>query len=732
VLADVVANPGHPTGKHLCAKGLAAPALLRHTDRLLYPLRRTNPKGSTDPGWQRIPWDEALGITASNLRRIAEESGPETVSFCVTTPSGTAIADGMPWISRLANAFGSPNMVLTTHVCNWHRDFAPMTTFGSGIGMPDFARTGCLLLWGVNPPATWLAMAEEIKTARQRGMKLIVIDPRKAGFAKRADVWLRVRPGTDGVLALALANLLVQSGRYDREFLLRHTTAPFLVRKDSGEFLLSGEGKKMVWDEACGRAVPAFPPGSTTPLALTGQFEASTSDGFLSCRPAFDLFARCCAEYPLTRASEITGIPGSAITQAAELMTGCGPVAFYGWAGLNQHHEATQTGRALHLLYALTGCYDAPGGNVLFTKPPVRNAMGSELLPPSQAAKALGLDGRPLGPAGKGWISETDLYRAIVDGNPYPVRGLLSFGSNLLATRAEPQRGREALCTLEFYAHADFFLSAMSRDADILFPVAMPWERPGLQAGFLVNQAAESLVQLRTPVVVPQGEARSDAAIVFDLAARLSLNDHFFGGDPEAALRYVLEPTGLTPEALRDAPEGLSLPLDIHYFKYREQGFATPSGRIEFYSESLQRIGQPPLPEFQQLELSAESPLLMTCAKLPDRCHSQHQQAERPGRKPGLPAVYLHPATAGEWGIAEGDAVTVRSLYGAMLGRAKLDATLDPQTLWSHYGWWQAVPGEASEMAANYTALAGPECDPVSGSALLRGICCRVEKTLLP
>jgi len=330
VLTDVVPNPDHPTGKHLCAKGRAAPALLRHPDRLLYPLRRTNPKGSADPGWQRISWDVALDATASKLRRIAEESGPEAVSFCVTTPSGTAIADGMPWISRLANAFGSPNMVWTTHVCNWHRDFAPMTTFGSGIGMPDFPRTGCLLLWGVNPPATWLAMVEEIKAARRRGMKLIVIDPREAGFARHADVWLRVRPGTDGVLALALANLLVQSGGYDREFLLHHTTAPFLVREDSREFLLSSEGGKMVWDEARGCPVPAPPPGSPMHLALTGRIEASTSVGVISCRSAFDLFARRCAQYPLTRASEITGIPEAAIAQAAELMARHGPVAFYG------------------------------------------------------------------------------------------------------------------------------------------------------------------------------------------------------------------------------------------------------------------------------------------------------------------------------------------------------------------------------------------------------------------
>ncbi len=737
VLADVLPNPDHPTGKSLCTKGLAAPALLRHPDRLLHPLRRTKPKGSADPGWQKISWEEALDITAANMKRIAAESGPEAVGFCVTTPSGTAVADGMAWIFRLAHASGSPNTVWTTHVCNWHRDFAPVTTFGSDIGMPDFARAGCLLLWGVNPPVTWLAMAEQIEQARQRGMKLIVIDPRAAGFAKRADVRLRVRPGTDGVLALALANRLLQRGSYDREFLLCHSTAPFLVRDDSGEFLLSADGKNMMWDETSGSAVPAPPPGTAMPsLALTGQFEASTPDGNVTCRPAFGLYAHRCAEYPLARAAQITGIEEAAIAKAADMIAQHGPVAFYGWAGLNQHHEATQTSRALHLLYALTGDYDAPGGNVFFTKPPLHNVMGRELLHPAQAAKTLGLAERPAGPAAKGWISEADLYRAIVEKKPYPVRGLLSFGSNLPATRAGPQRGIEALRALDFYAHADFFPSAMSRDADILFPVAMPWERQGLQAGFFVNQAAESLVQLRTPVVAPCGEARSDAAIAFALADRLGLSKYFFEGKPEAALRHVLGPSGLTPEALRAAPEGVRLPLETRYFKYRDKGFATISGRIEFYSEALQRIGQPPLPQFRQPGVSAEFPLLLTCAKIPDRCHSQHQQAERPldhqRRKPRLPSVFLHPATAEEQGIIEGDAVTVHSPHGTMRGRARLDAMLEPQTLWAHYGRWQAVGGEAPELAANYNALAGPECDPVSGSALLRGICCRVEKSLPP
>ena len=96
-LVGIEPDPSHPTGKALCAKGRASPELVEATDRLLYPMRRTRPKGDPDPGWQRITWDEALDETATAMRRIAAEGGPEAVAFAITTPSGTAISDAAPW-----------------------------------------------------------------------------------------------------------------------------------------------------------------------------------------------------------------------------------------------------------------------------------------------------------------------------------------------------------------------------------------------------------------------------------------------------------------------------------------------------------------------------------------------------------------------------------------------------------------------------------------------------------
>lgn len=187
-------DPAHPTGQALCAKGRAAPELVYHPERLTYPLRRTRPKGESDPGWERIGWDEALDLTAAAMRRAAERYGPQAVAFTLSSPSTTAIADANGFVQRLANAFGTPNANITLDLCGWGRGFATRYTFGvgsigtsAGGGMPDIANSGCLLLWGYNPSYTRLTHATAAIEALKRGMRLIVVDPRHAGLAGKAD-----------------------------------------------------------------------------------------------------------------------------------------------------------------------------------------------------------------------------------------------------------------------------------------------------------------------------------------------------------------------------------------------------------------------------------------------------------------------------------------------------------------------------------------------------------------
>src|SRR5215469_5798745 len=627
-LVAIEPDPSHPTGKALCAKGRASPELVEASDRLLYPMRRTRPKGASDPGWQRITWDEALNETATAMRRIAVESGPEAVAFAVATSVGTAISDAAPWINRLINAFGSPNNCNAIEICLWHKEFGRAFTTGTGIGTPDYDRAGCILLWGHNPGTSLLAAATKVADARARGAKLIVVDPRRIGFAVKADCWLPVRPGTDAALAMALTGVMVAEGWFDTEFVRDRTNGPFLVREDSGALLraeeLASDAQGFVaWDE--GRRAPstydpsthAYSPASAR-LALSGRFVVAGHDGPIPCRPAFDLYAAQCGAMSPEIVAGITGVEAGRIRDAARLLWQHRPVAHFTWTGLEQQGNATQTDRAIAILHALTGSIDVQGGNVHFAQVPVNEVSGVEFRDPMRWQKALGLTGRPLGPAVDGWVTSTDLYRSILDGQPYRVRGLVGFGANLLLSHAAGARGAEALSNLEFHVQTDLYLTPTAAYADIVLPIASAWEREGLRVGFGLDQSACEYVQLRPAIVPARSEARADLDVIFDLAVRLGVGNRFWNGDVDRALAHHLAPSGITPAMLRDAPRRtMRVPLDTRHRKYQDQGFGTPSGKLEIFSTKLQAIGQSPLPEFRapRIDPSGEFPLVLTSAK---------------------------------------------------------------------------------------------------------------------
>jgi anaerobic selenocysteine-containing dehydrogenase len=746
-LLAIEPDPTHPTGKALCAKGRASPALVEAPDRLLYPVRRTRPKGDRDPGWRRISWDEALNETAAAMRRIASESGPEAVAFAVTTSSGTAISDAQPWVDRLINAFGSPNNCNAWEICAWHRQYARAFTTGTGIGMPDYARSGCILLWGHNPSTSLLAAATRIAEARAAGAKLVVIDPRHVGFAVKADCWLRVRPGTDAALALAIAGVMIDAGWLDGEFLRAWSNGPFLVREDDGTLLrtaaLAAAGDGFVaWDEERGQPVlydPSTRAYDLPPmrLALSGRFTVAGREGPIPCRPAFELYAGQCRAMSPEVASKITGIEAEAICEAARLLWEHRPVAHCTWTGLEQHSNATQTDRAVAILHALTGSIDIAGGNLQLAQVPVNDVSGNELRDPRQWRKALGLSERPLGLGTSGWILSDDLYRAIIEGEPYRVRGLVGFGANLLLSHADAARGAQALRQLEFHVQTDLYLTPTATFADIVLPVASAWEREGLRVGFGLDQDACELVQFRPAAVAPRGEARSDIDIVFDLAVRLGLGRHFWHGDVAAALDHHLAPSGLSLDALRANPRGIRVPLNTTYQKYRDAGFSTLSGKLEIYSSALPVIGEPPLPEFRAPFAEAPGfPLTLTSAKTPLYCHSQHRNLARLRRLEPDPVAELSPATAAARGIGEGDWLAIATPHGRVRARAQLNARLADGIVAARHGWWQACPelelpsyDALDSEGANLNLAIGVEAtDPVSGAAPHRCYPCQIEK----
>jgi anaerobic selenocysteine-containing dehydrogenase len=749
-------DPSHPTGKALCAKGRAAPELIDASDRLLFPLRRTRPKGDPDPGWQRIGWDDALDETAAALRRISVKHGPEAVAFAVTSPAATAISDSLPWIYRLINSFGSPNTCNANELCAWHREVAAGFTTGAGIGLPDYEQAGCILLWGFNPSTSWLAAASAIAEARARGTKLIVVDPRRIGLSVKADLWLPVRPGTDGAVALAIAGILIEQEWIDGDFVRDWTNGPFLVRDDDGTMLRGSELASggsdedfVAWDEGRGTVVTYDRRTRSydrlrVNLALHGQFTVAGCSGPITCRPAFEHFTVLCRRYSPDRAAAIAGIEADAIRRTAHLIWHHRPLAYFTWTGLEQHTNATHTARAHAILHALTGGIDVPGGNVHFAQVPVNDVSCAELRKPGQWQKALGAGERPLGPAAAGWVTSEELYRAILDARPYQVRGLVGFGANLMMSRADAARAAAALRTVEFHVQTDLYLTPTAMFADIVLPIASAWEREGLAAGFLLDQRAREWVQLRPALVPPRGEARADIDVIFDLAVRLGIGEHFWDGDVDAGLRHYLSPIKLTPEMLRRAGRGIRVPLETVYRKYQRNGFATPSGKLEIFSLAMQSIGEPPLPEFREpsddtghhLDEVERFPLVLTSAKTPLYCHSQYRNLPRLRRLVPEPVIEMSPVTAASRGIKKGDWVAIITSLGRVRARARLMTGLADGVVAAQHGWWQACPelglpgyDALSPEGSNINLVIGAGAvDPVSGAAPLRAYRCDIER----
>lgn len=703
-LTGVRPDPDHPTGTAMCPKGRSAPEIAHSTNRLATPLRRTNPKTDPDPGWVPVSWDEAMEEIAAKIGAIAAESGPESVAFAVATPSGTMVSDATEWIERFVRLFGSPNTVYSAEICNWHKDFAHAFTFGSPIPPPDYANADLALLWGFNPAKTWLAQSAALSAAQATGTKLAVVDPRRSTSALRADHWLRVRPGTDAALALGLAHLLIADEGYDAAFVRAWTNGPLLVRADTGRFLRADELPGItpdlpgfaVFDEVTGRAEAydtARAAHRPERFALRGTCPILRDGSVVDCAPAFERYAAACAAWTPDRVAATTWIPEREIRALAAEIAAAPSVTYYGWTGVGQSANAAQTERALATLYALTGSYDAPGGNHVVPAPPYNPAASFAQFAPEQRAKALGLDKHPLGPPAFGYINSGDLCTAIETGRPYPVRALVGFGSNLVVAQPDSDRTARALAALDFQVHLDLFHNPTSSSADIVLPVNSSYEHEALRFGFEVSHRAQEQVQLRPRMVEPQGESRSDTEFVFDLACRLGMGGEFFEGDIEAAWNWQLEPLGLTVEELRGRPGGVRVPREESYRKYAAPvrgdadtvtGFATPTRRVELYSERLLEHGYPAAPEHHDpAPTDAAYPLVLTCAKHGYFVHSQQRSLTSLRRRATDPSVDLHPQTAAAHGIGEGQWVELATRLGSIRLRARFDDSCTPPSSWA-------------------------------------------------
>ncbi len=376
-------NKDHPVNKGvLCAKGSAG--IMQHYSpaRLKAPLKRVGERGSGE--FEEISWDEALDIAAGWLGPI-RENNPSKLAFFTGRDQSQSLT------SWWAQAFGTPNYAAHGGFCSVNMAAAGIYTMGGAFwefGTPDWERTKLFMIFGVAEDHDSNPIKMGLGRLKERGAKVIGVNPVRSGYNAIADEWVGITPGTDGLFILALVHELLAAGKVDLEYLTRYTNAPYLVNgnensPESGLFIRDKDGKPQVLDRATGKPVAFDKKGVKADLAGTLR------KGGVTHRPVFQLLAEkyMGAENAPDAVADRCGISADRIRRiAAELahvafeeeitidqpwtdwkgekhekMTGR-PVSFHAMRGISAHSNGFQTCRALHLLQILLGSVEVPGG----------------------------------------------------------------------------------------------------------------------------------------------------------------------------------------------------------------------------------------------------------------------------------------------------------------------------------------------------------------------------------
>lgn len=458
------------------------------------------------------------------------------------------------------------------------------------------------------------------------------------------------------------------------------------------------------------------------------HFVSSWTSGFEQLR---ERVGNCTPEW----AEQITWIPAGKIVQAARIFATTKPACLEWGVALEQTPNCLQNLRALAVLTALTGDIDIPGGNVFGMHILRQFPAGYDWLSTEIQDRRLGADRFKL-------LSSRDaltptahaptVFRAMRTGEPYPVKAFLIFGNNALLTYANPQEVHQALLNLDLLIVTDLYMTPTAELADIVLPAAS-WLEVDSVRGYPLRAENVVLVQQKITQV---GEARQDQEIMIELARRLKLP---WGTESlEEIMDYQLEPLGVN---FRQMKERGYISVAPKYLKYRNSGFATPSGKVELYSSVLERLGYDPLPAYAELpespfsepDLNKNYPLILTTgSKSPVFFHSEGRQIPYLREVEPDPMVEINPETARKFGIEEGSWIWIETLRGRITQKVRLTNGIDPRVIHAPHGWWfPEMPSPDHglwQSNANVLTRNGPPYDPAMGSYQLRGLLCKIYK----
>ena len=657
----VEGTDGHPVNRgKLCARGLSMRDYVYRKDRVRTPLRRVGPRGAGE--FEPISWEEALEEIAGHLRSVKQRWGASAAAFYSGYNKWYR-----PFLQRLCYSFGSVNYGSESSSCFTSTVLSWKCATGAETVRPDLGRAGVFLGFCANPGISAYLMNGGVLKNRQRGMKVIIVDPRITPAARDCDLHLRIRPGTDGALALCLGRELILHDWIDKDYILENVHG-------------------------------------------------------------FSQYAEYVETFTPEYTGELTGLSPADIRLAARIIGENGPLAINpSNASLVHFKNGMQNHRAVMALCALTGSYDRPGGMIPTPLTYAHSMGGFETLEPMFSTETYPKDGPlpvgceryPLWSRLIGEMQACDLHRAILTGEPYPIRALYAHGMNF---RMFPDSGKmaEALSRLEFFADMDLFLTDSAKYADIVLPACSSLEREEFKV------FGGGYVQYTEQVIPPLYQSRRDDDVILELAKRLEVEDPLLLGDRDGCIRYMLRETPVDLDGLKESP---ALPRHIdglNMVPVGEHGFGTPTGRFELVSTVLEALDDPDLdalPTYRPSEDDAdpaEFPLVLsTGIRIPGGLHSRLHDTPSARSLRREPVAEISIEDGKRLGIGPGDRVRVITARGSVTVAARPTLTLPPGMVSLYHGYREA---DANSL------LSWDHRDPYSGFPGYRCIRCRVEK----
>lgn len=672
----------------ICKLGKHSAEIVYSPHRLLYPMRRKGPKDSYD--FERISWNEAYDIIVEKLNRIKTDSGPEATSIytgrgsfelamCdIYQPKGVAVSSA----SSVLFPFGSPNTMGVGALC--YVSFAmiaPHVTMGGMLTnmFSDIENAQLVVIWGANPATDCPPLdLKRIIEAHNRGARVIVIDPRRTMTAKLTNAdWIPIRSGTDGALALSMCNVLIEEELYDEAFVKNWTSG-------------------------------------------------------------FDIFAQYVQHFKPETAERITGVSAEKIRSLARQIAGSNGASPVMYSGLEYSDSGVQAIRASHVLWALAGQLDIPGGRCFTMREnhfPI-NREGHIANP--DVRKALGRDRFPVYSAYRGESHAISLPDAVLHGKPYPIVSLINLGGSIITAWPEPSIWRKTLNALDFLVCIDRQMTADAAYADIVLPATTMYE---------INSYMTygPVFRIREKVIEPIGEARNDFFIMAELADRLGYG-HLYPQNEDSLFRHVLKNSGFTLEDVRFTDGIAQVPTVIMQYKKWEKGllradgkpgFETPTGKFEIASTTLEEHGYDPLPVYTEPkegplskpDLAKQFPLVFNSgSRVTTDFRSQHHGVSSLYNERPEPTVTLNTMDANERNINDGDLVSIKTIRGEVVMRAFVTDDIAQGTVDANMGGGGPVGPEAWQKC-NINELTNiNHCDPISGFPVYKALLCDVAK----